>query len=523
MSTNFINRRFTKPGARHNTVIRRRAAPFLEILENRTVLSVNANQGYVAYVYHDLLHRNTDPAYQGWADLLDNGADPLTITREIQTSPEDRLDEVEGVYQSLLGRSPDPAGLDASMKFLDSGGTMNSLDATVFGSSEFFSDSGGSAGGFTDSLYQDILGREADPTGAAFWESQLASGTPPSTVAMDFEDSTEGIRKEVSDFYTNDLARQPDTGGLNGWVSRIEQGEDPPVVEASMLSIESLKRISNYVSTTGANLLQSADQLANQAITAFNNLGFTSALVVNAPKSFTFSASEGNISAAPSSQTFTIVNAGKSLSTLKFTIQGTTEPGSGSWLEVQPSSGSLTAGQTITCTVIAHPQNLKAALGSPTQYNGQIVVSDQNGNSSNPIGVVLTINPTSMGQGTFSGTYSTTAICPAPEGLMPITGTVTVIIDSITPDPNNPGVSIIKGQATVTGVCGVTIGATFDKATLDTTTNTIKLGTIGTTNQVGFSDTTFNGSSFTTSLGFVLNGQPIPLQDPGATVTLSKQ
>jgi hypothetical protein len=124
-------------------------------------------------------------------------------------------------------------------------------------------------------------------------------------------------------------------------------------------------------------------------------------------------------------------------------------------------------------------------------------------------------------QGGFNGTLNTTAFCQGPTGPeTQVQATVQVLITSITPDPNNPGQSRVEGQAMVSNICGQTIASTLSGATLDNSTNTLRLGTIGSGgNQVSFSDGPLSGNTIRTSIGLLLNGQAIPLGNSDVTLT----
>ena len=77
-------------------------------------------------------------------------------------------------------------------------------------------------------LYQQQLGREADPEGAAFWAGALASGTTPEQVAREMAQSLEGqnlLTQAITSAYRSELGRNPEQEGYQFWQSSaLDQG-----------------------------------------------------------------------------------------------------------------------------------------------------------------------------------------------------------------------------------------------------------------------------------------------------------
>ena len=73
------------------------------------------------------------------------------------------------------------------------------------------------------SLYKDILYRDPDAGGAAYWQKQFGD-TVDETERATFMQAAKP-EKQVADMYRNVLGRDPDPGGLVYWVSRINAGE----------------------------------------------------------------------------------------------------------------------------------------------------------------------------------------------------------------------------------------------------------------------------------------------------------
>jgi hypothetical protein len=191
-----------------------------------TAVVVASNQGFLNSVYMDLLNRPIDSIGMAvWNGALTAGATRPQVVQAIEASQEYRADAVEAVYQNLLGRPADPTGLNAFVNFLGNGGTIRQVQESIFGSPEYFQGHGkGSNAGFVNSLYQDVLGRNVDPTGAAFFGAQLAQGTARSVVAHEVLTSSEAETDFVQAAYQQYLQRQADSVGLNFWVGALQAG-----------------------------------------------------------------------------------------------------------------------------------------------------------------------------------------------------------------------------------------------------------------------------------------------------------
>lgn len=98
-----------------------------------------------------------------------DGKNSLTVT-----STETQASAVR-MYEALLGRSADQAG---THYWLDNvaanGGNVTSIASAFLASSEYQSKMGGASDAtFVQSLYQNMLGRSADAAGLAYWESEI--------------------------------------------------------------------------------------------------------------------------------------------------------------------------------------------------------------------------------------------------------------------------------------------------------------------------------------------------------------
>jgi hypothetical protein len=193
-------------------------------------LTVNAaptdpNQAWLSQVYVDLLHRSLDSSgLATWSALLNQGASRTQVVQFIQTSLEYRADVIEALYSSLLDRPADDSGLNTFTSFLGNGGTAQQVKAAILGSAEYFQLHGGTNDTFLSAVYQDVLNRSVDASGAQSWALALASGTSRESVAAAILASLESNTDEVQSLYNAMLNRAADPSGLNSFTTALQQG-----------------------------------------------------------------------------------------------------------------------------------------------------------------------------------------------------------------------------------------------------------------------------------------------------------
>jgi len=204
----------------------------------------SSNQSFIYQVYLDLLHRQVDPSGMPfWSGELDQGVSRAQVVQSIENSLEYRTDQVEDLYQSYLGRSADPSGLASSLNllltassYLPSQVLYLQLQANILGSAEYYQNrSGGTNSGFLSALYQDVLGRSIDPSGAIAFGAALANGMSRTLVAKAVLSSVEADQRIVETDYMNYLQRQADPLGMDAWVNLLQQGGGTDTVTAAVI------------------------------------------------------------------------------------------------------------------------------------------------------------------------------------------------------------------------------------------------------------------------------------------------
>jgi len=159
-------------------------------------------------------------------------------------------DLVTRMYKDILGREPDPAGLEYWVRGLNDG-WLSAADLVIgFAESPEYKASGKTNEQIVTDLYHAMLGRDPDPAGLKDWTTTLNIGMTPRKVMAGFVGSDEflnlastyGIYPGYVDLpaavdqsfeltyfvyrlYMNCLGRQPDAAGQEGWCSALLLGE----------------------------------------------------------------------------------------------------------------------------------------------------------------------------------------------------------------------------------------------------------------------------------------------------------
>ena len=150
------------------------------------------------------------------------------------------------LYQAAFGRAPDAAGLAFWSAQLHAGTSLAAVAADFIASPEFASRYGtpGNAGFVTD-LYQNVLGRAPDAAGLTYWQGQLDAGTATqAAVLADFANSAENEAntppsanaQSAARLYWAELGRAPDSAGLTYWTTQLSNGTATLSQEADALA-----------------------------------------------------------------------------------------------------------------------------------------------------------------------------------------------------------------------------------------------------------------------------------------------
>lgn len=153
---------------------------------------------------------------------------PVTAVDPTRILPITNLVFARQLYRDLLGREPDAGGLAFWQAVVGQGSVSHAQAVSTFLSGEEMK----TTGLFVVKLYEAVLGRDPDYGGWAFWLSALRSGTSPQSLLGSFLNSPEfqlrfgstGNADFVTLVYKNVLGRAPDSSGYAYWLQLLTSG-----------------------------------------------------------------------------------------------------------------------------------------------------------------------------------------------------------------------------------------------------------------------------------------------------------
>ncbi len=188
----------------------------------------NQNEAFIKGLYRLILGRNADAGgLTFWMNYMSgNGTTPQVRAQVVQqgfwNSRENRTREVNGYYETYLGRPADAQGLNFWIAQLQGGEDETAVvaffllqqEAAKLGNNQWVSN-----------LYEGALGRAPEPSGFAYWTGQLNSGQASRTqIEQSFVLGSEAAGAAVDSFYIDYLQRVPDAGGRAFYVQAISSG-----------------------------------------------------------------------------------------------------------------------------------------------------------------------------------------------------------------------------------------------------------------------------------------------------------
>jgi len=162
---------------------------------------------------------------------------------EFSTDPDSVGAQIIRLYDTVLDRGADSAGLDFWIDQVEDRGFSLTAVANAFASDAAFQSATASLsnGAFVDYIYQQALGRTADGGGRTYWTAQLDGGLSRGDFMLNLSEGAEhrGLTAEVVGqgyFQTDDTYqsiallydsmsnRLPDISGLTVWAEQVKAG-----------------------------------------------------------------------------------------------------------------------------------------------------------------------------------------------------------------------------------------------------------------------------------------------------------
>jgi hypothetical protein len=205
------------------------------------VTSVEPLSGAMAFVtalYQDVLGRAPDAAgLATWLQSTYSGVSQAAIAHGFWISAEHRGLQIDRLYGIYLHRAADSAGRAMWVQALMLGVSEAEVTRQFLLSQEYMA-SHGTAADFVNGLYADVLKRFSDPSGAAFWQGLLAAGASRDSVVQAFLNSDEAYIHTVDRYYFTYLHSIPSAAAEHAWVTQLQShfiGTDQ-LAEALLLS-----------------------------------------------------------------------------------------------------------------------------------------------------------------------------------------------------------------------------------------------------------------------------------------------
>jgi hypothetical protein len=169
----------------------------------------------------------TSATASGLAHVARPGPPPTalgTVANALTHSAEYYGDIVTAVYQKYLGRTPAASEVAGWVSLMQQGLSDERLEANFIGSAEYIANHGGPGAGWVTGMYQDLLGRTPQQAEVNAWVQALAAGISPTQVAYGFAASAEREGQRITADYQKYLGRSPTAAEVNAWVMAFVNG-----------------------------------------------------------------------------------------------------------------------------------------------------------------------------------------------------------------------------------------------------------------------------------------------------------
>jgi uncharacterized protein YkwD len=204
-------------------------------------------QAFATQQFVELLNRPPDPSgLSEWTSALQSGrATPAGMIASLATSPESSVlvDPVNRLYWGYFDRIPDAGGVQHWVGRLRTGTTLGQISAVFAGSPEFVATYGSLRDdAFVDLVYRNVLRREPDAYGKAYWLAQLTTRrVDRGGMMVSFTESPEfksdsAAWNSVVEIYVGMLRRAPDDASLHYWSTQLRGGRPLGDLTATVLT-----------------------------------------------------------------------------------------------------------------------------------------------------------------------------------------------------------------------------------------------------------------------------------------------
>lgn len=173
----------------------------------------SANARYVVASYEQLLGRA--PGDNGLdyhlAQIASGGSTSReTMARAMLFGPEGSRNEVRRAYRTILGRAPDGPGENYWSNHLQRRDVLD-LRVLLYASDEYWQRTGADSSSWIVSLYEAVLGRRPEPAGLRYWTTLTDNGTPRALIVAAVYLGEESLTRRTNAYYRLALGRSATT------------------------------------------------------------------------------------------------------------------------------------------------------------------------------------------------------------------------------------------------------------------------------------------------------------------------
>jgi hypothetical protein len=198
--------------------------------------------GWVSATYQDVLGRAPSASeVTAWVNQVNAGMSPAQVAQTFIESPE-RLGGIIGnLYVQYLGRTADSAGVAYWTNVWLANGGPEQVQAGIIGSPEYYVTASRMHPSLTPdqawvtALYNNILGRAPDQAGLDYWTTYIQTNSKQSVV-LGFVTSNEYRTTLINGWFETYLGRSLDTAGQQYWLSQMQQGVGQDAIQEGIIA-----------------------------------------------------------------------------------------------------------------------------------------------------------------------------------------------------------------------------------------------------------------------------------------------
>jgi cyclophilin family peptidyl-prolyl cis-trans isomerase len=500
---------------------------------------------FVNRTYSTILNRGAEPsAVDYYTNLKNSGVSVQQIALQVQSSLEARESSVTSLFQSMLSRPAEAQALTTFTAYLNAGGTLAHIEATIAASQEYYQAQGATNVSWVKAVLKAATGSTSAPTDYVNnVAAMLNNGLMRQTYADSIFSSMAAAQFTVQGLYTKFLERTPGFSEYQPFAQAIVAGTPEDLI---VMQIVGSPEFYNFTKNQNNPTLTASTTTASSSGTpsVFGQSVTFKAIVASGSSSstatptgtvtFTDSTTNATLGTGTLDATGTATLAVSSLAVGSHTVlasyagDSTFSASSNSTTQAVSMAATTTAlatsiasaqfGQSVTLT--ATIAATAPGAGTPT---GSVTFEDEHGNVLGTVAVnssskaVLAVSSLAVGSHTVSAIYSGDTNFTTSNGSAPLTvtqsGSSTVVASSA--NPSNPGDNVIL-TATVTAAAPGAGTPTGTVTFVDqTTSTTLGTGTVGADGKAAIAVSTltsgshsivatYNGDvNFETSLGSI--------------------